>query len=184
MFKGKWTGLAIVGIAFLTMSAAAVVWVFAAGGSASAKVEFREEGNLVGLQSADEAFKSASEKVGFEVYPLGNLPGTGFGLVSVDAYTGPAGQLSPLKYADVNYRDASAGTDITLTQFNVRMQYPANDAGQQVSAGLPGVEVWVAGAEPRVIYTVFVGDRTYHLVIRGAAKMDQASVTRMIATLK
>ena len=159
-------------------------WWNGGGAPASAQVEVRQEGTKVGTQAAGSALKDASDKIGFEVLPLAGLPDPALALKFVDAHLGPTGVTNGLKYAVLGYENPANGSQVTVSEFNVRMTHPANDASVVVDLGIPGVEVWKSAGQAVTVYTLLTANRTYDLVVSGRPEFSSDDLAKLAVSLK
>lgn len=95
----------------------AALWLADGDGTARA-VELRNNGQLVGFVPKQEALNAASERVGFEVREMRDLP-PGFELVGVDSNSGPPGLPNPLKIAMLIY---ASGEDSDSERTTIRVE--------------------------------------------------------------
>ena len=171
---------AIAGVTAIIGSA----WWNGGGIPASAQVEVRQEGTKVGTQAAGSALKDASDEIGFEVVPLASLPDPALALKFVDAHLGPTGVTNGLKYAVLRYENPANGSQVTVSEFNVRMTHPANDASVVVDIGMPGVDVWKSAAKSVTVYTLLTANRTYDLVVSGRPEFSTDDLAKLAVSLK
>lgn len=170
-------------IAGVLMSVGGATWI-EGGTPASARVEVRQEGTSVGTQAPGDALQAASAQVGFEVLPLSNLPNASLALKFVDAHTGPGGTSNALRYAVVGYEGALDGPQMTVSQFNVHMAHPANDAAERLDIGIPTVEVWKSVGNDVTVYTILTRSRTYDLIVSGMPELSTSELAKLAASLK
>lgn len=127
--------------------------------------------------SPEEAMRIASDKAGFPVYSPGFVP-AGLELQSINIEYGPEDLPNRMTVVMLLYQSPKHGVSavktMAITQINVRTERPANyyedpvlNTNERIDVNLPDAEVWRSGYPPRLAYTVWVGDRTYYVVVEG-----------------
>lgn len=155
-------------------------------------VEVILEGQVVEKGDEQRALTAASQRVGFDLKSPPTLDSRGLRLVRIDLNLGLSSNPDPSPIADLFFspRDLETGPkqEIFITQFPVRLNHPANhdpynDPNVKVDLGVPGVEAWVSNqSETSVAYTLFVGDRTYIIYVRGTDQIPDQSVFASLAS--
>lgn len=159
------------------------------------QIPVHEENVLVrAVGSESEALRLATEKAGFAVKGLGDLPEDSLALNHVNIDKGPAGVENAMTVALLIYRQRAGRTGdfelLTVTEVNVRTDLPANydadpakNTNRLVDVGLKDVEVWRSGEDARATYTVWTSDRTYYVVAQGKRQPTTDELRAMIEGL-
>lgn len=185
-------GIGVIGLAIaIGLSTSWVVGRFS-GGVEAAPIPVTEENVLVGTgRGESEALRLASIKAGFTVKPLGKLPEDGLALRNINIDYGPAGVSNAMTIPLLIYgHDQGTEGDfslITVTQINLRTDYPANydpdptkNTNKRVDLGRTDIEASVSGTDPRrVTYTVWTADRTFDVVVDGKRALTLEELNAM-----
>lgn len=181
---GKWFVGAVVAAALVVV--VGVVFGLTVRETRAEKVQVREQGNIVGLASGEDAIADASKRVGFPVRVPTTLPDKDLKLEYVDTDVGPPGVASPLKKATLVYvaRTASGASRllVQIEETGVRFGEPV-DRATRLDPGVPGVDLYHQETNGADGYWLLTKERGFMIVVSGPQRPAQPAVIPMLRSL-